>query len=173
MAEYVTEILAPFFETKRAAIGRPNQRCLWIIDCWSVHRSEQFLTWMRTTYPWISVIFVPAGCTGLAQPCDVGIQRVLKHTIRRSMLNDMVQETIDLLEGGNPPDSILLNTKIGKLRDRSVGWMVNGWDRISNAELIQEVFILFFGYIDHILMLYLYRLSRSPALKHSTFPTHH
>ena len=34
-------------------------------------------TWMASTYSWIILHYVPGGCTGLFQPCDVGIQRPL------------------------------------------------------------------------------------------------
>ena len=74
MKSYVTDILAPYFESHRQQLERPNQLCIWQIDCWSVHRSLGFHSWMQKHYPWIQIRYVPANCTGLFQPCDVGIQ---------------------------------------------------------------------------------------------------
>lgn len=74
MKSYVTGILVPYFKSHQKQLKLPNQICVWQIDCWSVHRSLEFLTWMTVTYPWIHIHFVPANCTGLFQPCDVGIQ---------------------------------------------------------------------------------------------------
>jgi hypothetical protein len=37
MKSYVANILAPYFESHRQQLGRPNQFCIWQIDCWSVH----------------------------------------------------------------------------------------------------------------------------------------
>ena len=71
MCNFVNHILAPYLESQKEELGMPsNQYSIWLIDCWSVHRLEEFLSWMWTT-PTIIVIFVPAGCTGLFQPCDV------------------------------------------------------------------------------------------------------
>ena len=71
MKSYVQHILVPYFEGHRED---HNQICIWQIDCWSVHQSAEFRNWMYQTYPWIRIHYVPANCTGLFQPCDVGIQ---------------------------------------------------------------------------------------------------
>ena len=68
MKTYVQYILVPYFEDHKQ---EPNQICIWQIDCWSVHRSEEFRLWMYHTYPWIRIHYVPANCTGLFQPCDM------------------------------------------------------------------------------------------------------
>ena len=91
MKSYVQHILVPYFEGHRED---HNQICVWQIDCWSVHRSAEFRNWMYHTYPWIWIHYVPANCTGLFQPCDVGIQRVLKLAIRRTALQDIINETM-------------------------------------------------------------------------------
>lgn len=75
MHQYVNEILVPYIETKKKELGLPDdQKTLWSIDVWAVHRSKQFRTWMSTNHPNILLDYVPGGCTGVAQPCDVGIQ---------------------------------------------------------------------------------------------------
>ncbi|KAG0124721.1 hypothetical protein HOY82DRAFT_456888, partial [Tuber indicum] len=51
-------------------------------DCRKVYRSSAMLEWLPETYKWLVVIFLPAGCTGILQPCDVGLQRVYKHHIK-------------------------------------------------------------------------------------------
>ena len=87
MKSYVTHVLAIYFNTQRTRLNRPGQVCLWVIDCWSIHRSEEFRNWMRTNHPWILVHYVPSGCTGIFQPCDVGIQCILKLAMRRTALS--------------------------------------------------------------------------------------
>jgi hypothetical protein len=75
MQLFVDHILAPYFEETKVKLGCPaHQKSLWTIDVWSVHRSNEFLDWMSAKHPTIIVDFVPGGCTGVAQPCDVGIQ---------------------------------------------------------------------------------------------------
>ncbi|KJA18870.1 hypothetical protein HYPSUDRAFT_121503, partial [Hypholoma sublateritium FD-334 SS-4] len=66
MQNFVNLVLAPYFNLIKQQLGLPLSQCaLWLIDCWSVHRSEEFLTWMATFHPTIIILFVPAGCTGL------------------------------------------------------------------------------------------------------------
>ena len=139
MKSYVTGILVPYFESHRKQLKLPNQICIWQIDCWSVHRSLEFRSWMTVTYPWIHIHFVPANCTGLFQPCDVRIQRVLKLAIKRSALKDIVDHTMDQLNSGMTPDQVSFDKRIGVVRNRSVTWLVNGYEAINNPEIVQKV----------------------------------
>ncbi|EJD40365.1 hypothetical protein AURDEDRAFT_22701, partial [Auricularia subglabra TFB-10046 SS5] len=66
MRSYVDNILAPYFERRRIELGCPEtQEYIWELDCWSVHKSEPFRSWMKRTHPRIKMLYVPAGCTGL------------------------------------------------------------------------------------------------------------
>jgi len=71
MKNYVINILASYFESHRQQLKLPNQICIWQIDCWSVHRSLEFRSWMSATFPWIRIHFVPANCTGLFHPVKI------------------------------------------------------------------------------------------------------
>lgn len=77
--------------------------------------------------------------TGLAQPCDVGIQRIYKLSIKTSQLDDVVAETMDYLEEEHDPALFRLDTRIATLRDRSVSWLVWAWHSISQPELVKKV----------------------------------
>jgi hypothetical protein len=75
MRSFVDNILAPYFDNKKLKLHLPPcQKVLWQINVWSVHRSNEFRNWMKEYHPWIILDFVPGGCTGVHQPCDVGIQ---------------------------------------------------------------------------------------------------
>ena len=139
MQSYVTNILAPYFESHRQRLNLPNQLCIWQIDAWSVHRSLEFRSWMRKCYPWIRIHYIPANCTGLFQPCDVGIQRILKLAIRRTALKDIVDDTMQQLNGGVKPDKVVFEKKLGIVRNRSVGWLVNAYEAINKCELVEKV----------------------------------
>jgi len=139
MKSYVTEILAVYFNDQRTRLGRPNQRCLWLIDCWSVHRSQEFRDWMRDNYPWIFVRYIPGGCTGIFQPCDVGIQRILKHAMRKAALSHVVKETVAHLSNNTDPGTIVLEKGIRELRRRSVEWLVDGYNAINNRDFVKKV----------------------------------
>ncbi|KIJ10096.1 hypothetical protein PAXINDRAFT_86586, partial [Paxillus involutus ATCC 200175] len=60
---------------KKQKLGVPlNQPCILQLDCWVIHCSIAFHTWLDVNYEWIQYWFVPAGTTGVAQPCNIGIQ---------------------------------------------------------------------------------------------------
>ena len=139
MESYVTEILGPYFELHRQQLGQPNKLCISQIDCWSVHKSLEFRTWMQKYYPWIRIHYVPANCTGLFQPCDVGIQHILKLAIRRSALKDIVDHTVQQLNSGVQPSQVVFEKKLPVVRNRSVGWLVNGYEAINKHEIVEKV----------------------------------
>ncbi|KAJ7101748.1 hypothetical protein C8R44DRAFT_582586, partial [Mycena epipterygia] len=64
MHQLVDDIIAPYFEATKIELKLPaSQVSIWKIDCWSVHKSKEFLAWMKLHHPNIIVIFVPGGCT--------------------------------------------------------------------------------------------------------------
>ena len=98
---------------------------------------------MRQHYPWIWIHYIPANCTGLFQPCDVGIQRILKLAIRRSALKDIVDDTMQQLNAGVEPSKVVFERKLGMVRNRSVSWLVNGYEAINKREVVEKVNYLF------------------------------
>ena len=139
MKSYVSNVLSVYFNEQRALLKRKDQVCLWTIDCWSVHRSQEFRDWMWNNYPWILVRYVPGGCTGAIQPCDVLIQRILKHAMKKTALSHIVKETVAYLDNDEDPATILLTKTIGVLRNRSVEWLVNGFNAINKPEIVKKV----------------------------------
>lgn len=118
MRDLVNGIIAPYFDRKKAELELPSSQCsLWMIDCWSVHKSEEFRTWMKNAHPNIIINFVPGNCTGIWQPLDVGIQRVLKQSMKRSAHKDIVDETHAHLDSGTSVHMFKLDTTLGTLRD--------------------------------------------------------
>jgi len=143
MWELVDKIVAPYFDRTKAELGLPPTQCsLWTIDCWSVHKSEEFHSWMKTTHPTIIISFVPGGCTGLWQPLNVGIQRVLKQSMRHSAHKDIVAKTVAQLNSGTPAALLKLDTMLGTLRNCLLGWVVKAFEDINRPDLILKVSFL-------------------------------
>jgi len=75
MKSLVNDTIAPYFDRKKKELGLPKTKySLWTIDCWSVHKSEEFRSWMKKEHSDIIISFGPGGCTGIEQPLNVGIQ---------------------------------------------------------------------------------------------------
>lgn len=137
MQDLVNDIIAPYFETAKEELGLPPaQSSIWKIDCWSVHKSREFMDLMRKYHKNIIVIFVHGGCTGVWPPLDIGIQCVMKPGMKRSAHREIVKEVSDQIAAGQ---ELRLDTTLPTLRDRSVGWVVNAIHDISDKELIKKV----------------------------------
>lgn len=138
MQDLVDNIIAPYFEKTKAELGLPSSQCsVWKIDCWSVHKSKEFRAWMKANHANIIIIFVPGGCTGIWQPLDVGIQRIMKLSIRRSAHRDVVNEVATQISSGQK--NIKLDVTVGTLRNRAVRWVVDAIHEISKPELVLKV----------------------------------
>jgi hypothetical protein len=80
---FVEKILQPYRLKQIEILGLPTHTPLiWLIDCWSVHTSTTFLTWLKLSHPLVKTIFVPANCTNVLQPADVILQRLFKYVFR-------------------------------------------------------------------------------------------
>jgi len=140
MCDYIRDILGPYWTRQKELVGAPDdQECVLQLDVWSVHRSIQFRTWLDQQYPWIKYRFVPGGCTGIAQPCDVGIQRPFKLAVKRSQHADIVEESLSLLKNNEAAPVIRLDTTLPTLRDRSLHWLVNGYHAINKPDVVKQV----------------------------------
>ncbi|TFY82142.1 hypothetical protein EWM64_g1870 [Hericium alpestre] len=141
LEEYLEKIVTSHFSAQKQRLGYPeDQECVVLLDCWSVHRSEEFRNLVRRRWPWLRLRYIPGGCTGLAQPCDVGIQRPYKLSIKRSQLDDIISKTLIHLESNDDPTELKLDSRIGTLRDRSVAWFVKAWKEISQVDLVKKSF---------------------------------
>jgi hypothetical protein len=87
----------------------------------------------------IIIIFVPAGLTGLFQPCDVGFQRLFKHSLKLSAHNDTVQEVLTQLKNGIQVDDIKIDTTLKVLRDRTVDWLWVAFNKLNKLDIVKKV----------------------------------
>ena len=62
--QWITDILLPNINETKWNLGlQSNVWAILLIDCWSVHRSKEFLLWMREQHgKTIQIHFVPANC---------------------------------------------------------------------------------------------------------------
>jgi hypothetical protein len=66
MRKYIIGVIDPYVKSViKASNGQlpVDQKAVLLIDCWSVHKSEEFLSWMKEEYPHLIILFVPGGTT--------------------------------------------------------------------------------------------------------------
>jgi len=145
MREYVREVLVPYYKAQKVRLGLPlDYPCVWLIDCWSVHIKDSFIAWVQSQYPFIRILFIPANCTGLMQPCDLAGQRDLKCILRSiGTLFAMVQmrEALKRLEGLSEEErqqkieegALKIDTSISVVKPLLPGWLLE-----AQKELIRR-----------------------------------
>ncbi|KAF8233239.1 hypothetical protein L208DRAFT_1267692, partial [Tricholoma matsutake] len=82
--------------------------------------------------------YMPSSCTGVHQPCDVGIQQPLKLLIRKSYHEDIVNEFLSVLNAGD--STPILKDTLGVLHDHSIQWMWNAYQVLQNKGFIKKVY---------------------------------
>ncbi|KAF8179093.1 hypothetical protein K438DRAFT_1604100 [Mycena galopus ATCC 62051] len=95
---------------------------------------------MKKNHPTIIILYIPGGCTGVWQPLDVGIQRLMKLSIKHAAHRDVIEEALSQIKAGKPAHEIKLDTTLGALRDRSVGWIVQAIRNVSDPVTITRAF---------------------------------
>ncbi|KAJ7050612.1 hypothetical protein C8F01DRAFT_1344185 [Mycena amicta] len=138
MRSYVCDILQPYIRTQIEKLAlSASQKALWIIDVWSVHRSEEFRDYVRDNHSNIIIDFVPGGTTGVGQPLDVGINRPFKQSMKTSYHAGLVDGLLGQMDRNEP---LHFDTHVGPLRDSSVEWMWTAYKFIQKPELVKSAF---------------------------------
>lgn len=144
-------ILKPWVESYVETHGLPkDQKCILFIDCYPVHIGKEFRIFVLKDFRNVFLIFVPANCTsvflpiwpahrstlgtGMFQPADVGIQRVLKHFIRQRMLEYLVNSHTTQVSSGLTPEQVKFTTSYPALRDASVRPIVEAFKFFNNPD---------------------------------------
>ncbi|KAF8239302.1 hypothetical protein L208DRAFT_1238120, partial [Tricholoma matsutake] len=142
MQSFVNKILAPYFDSEKKNLGLPETQCaLWQINVWSVHQSQEFWDWIRDKHPTILIDFIPGGCTGIHQPCDVGIQCPLKLSLKHSYHEDVINQFLTQFDEKQDGDleALIFNKTLGMLRDGSVQWLWNAFNAVNKPNLVKKV----------------------------------
>ncbi|CAN5969388.1 unnamed protein product [Sphagnum jensenii] len=115
-----------------------DQKAVLLIDCWSVHKSEEFLLWMKEEYPHLIILFVPGGTTNKFQPADTGLNRPFKAAIKAAYHLWYAQDVGQQLQG-HAVGEVKVGTVVGVMRDLSVGWLLSSWERLNgDASIVKK-----------------------------------
>jgi hypothetical protein len=133
MHDYIKSVIVPYITGQPAdsVIGSQVPHAVLLLDCWSVHKSQEFLTYMAENWPTLHLVFVPGGTTGVFQPADVALNRPFKHFIKQQFSLWMQSEVSDALAKGTLPENIKVNLGIkAGLRDFTAQWTHGAWEHL-------------------------------------------
>ena len=126
MQQWIKDIFLPYCTAMIQEYSLPlDSKMILYIDCWTVHQSKEFRNWMKEAHPELILIYVLAGCTGIFQPCDVGLQRLFKHNIKKSASNYFVAAVQKKKKQEVAPAEIQLPTRLPGLQKATPLWIIN------------------------------------------------
>ncbi|CAK5270819.1 unnamed protein product [Mycena citricolor] len=117
MKEWMQKVLGPYVRRQIKELGlSDDQKSVLYIDFYPVHTGKEFWVFVHENFPHVIIIFVPANCTPVLQPADVGLQRVYKHHIKQSYLAWMVQAHQQQIAEGFTAEKVKFTTLLPELR---------------------------------------------------------
>jgi hypothetical protein len=135
--DFVNNILLNYRMSQIDRLGlSADQYMIWLIDYWSVYISKEFRAWMKSNYPIIHLLFIPANCTSIFQPADVILQRPFKHAFRvefNKFTMDVISNQID------KDEDLKVDLKMSTLRPKICGWLFTAWHNLTTRrEMVKK-----------------------------------
>jgi hypothetical protein len=112
MVDYIDRVLVPYLQER--AVGVP---CILLLDQFSAHWTETVRDRMEDLG--ITPYKIPAGCTAMVQPVDVGIGKPFKDRVRSKWWSWMLQQGADRA------------TFVSASRQLGSSWVADSWDSIQ------------------------------------------
>ena len=112
-------------------------KLIWLLDCWTVHISKDFICWLKISHPHILLIFVPANSTSVFQPTDVILQRPFKHGFRQQF-DTYTSKNIGKQIDEKELENVELNTKMSVLKPLLYSWLYQAWQHINKKTMIKR-----------------------------------
>lgn len=110
---YFFHVLSPYFKEQKKQLGlRDDHPAIVILDCWSVHKSESFRTFVERSFPWMHLLFVPACCTSKFQPCDLSLQKAFKSAWTDLGILHILRQIDKQQEAGVAPEEIDIDLRV-------------------------------------------------------------
>lgn len=109
------------------------------LDCLSVHKSKEFVSYIKTNHKFINLVFIPPNCTSKLQVADVVLQCPFKHGIKRRFnewLANIIEEQIEKEE---EIIQINPNLRMSSIKPLLLEWIYQSWSNLnSEPELIMK-----------------------------------
>jgi len=117
-----------------------TQSFIVVMDAYSVHISEKFLTYAKTKYPRMILLFIFAGCTGWLQPLDLIFNLLFKQELKQAAGMWLSSEMQEQIATADDPTSVKLNIKLTYLKPHFCAW-INQALRERSSEEHQQIIV--------------------------------
>jgi hypothetical protein len=115
------KILLPYLHSQIEQLGLlEHHKMVWLLNCWFVHKSKEFLNYMKKDHPNIMVIFILVNCISELQLADVILQWPLKHAYK---VEFNTWTTLVIKEHINNGQEPCVDFKMNNLKPRMCSWL--------------------------------------------------
>lgn len=145
MKEYIKKIIVPWMDKMKKEYSteiKSDAKCVVILDCWNVHRGEEFRSYMKQNHQDIILLFIPPHCTSRLQVADVVLNFPFKFGIKKQF----EQWSLNILMKEFEKDETQItapNLGLTILKPLLVEWAYHSWNKIKTGHgklLIQKGF---------------------------------
>ena len=133
MVHYIKEIIVPYVESQRDALGDPNQAALVIMDNFTGQVTTTINQLLEAHN--INVCLLPANTTDLLQPMDIAVNTPAKDFLKRKFEHWYSDEVMKQLQGVSDVQSAALqpvNLCMAAVKELSAHWLVEMADYIAD-----------------------------------------
>lgn len=125
----------PTLEKKKLNIATTYWLMIW--DVFYAHRGD-ILQSLKTKYPTLIILFVPARCTNILQPLDISFNAHFKRIVRKAAnqwLIDLVRSQID---AGKSGEDVEIPFSLSLLKLHFCSWIAEGvkWGRSQDSKQV-------------------------------------
>ena len=129
MQEYIQQIIEPYIQRMIIKHALPaNSEAILLIDCWSVHTSDEFKLYMKENHKNIRLVYIPPCCTSMLQVADTHLNFPFKRGIRNRFNEHTVNTMMEQLE--NREEIGKIDLKLSTLKPLVVEWCYSAWDSL-------------------------------------------
>jgi hypothetical protein len=126
MEAYIERIIQPYIQQKIVEKRLPrDSRAIVLLDCWSVHKSAEFRTFVKKKYKNIILVFIPPNCTSKLQICDTHLNFPFKRGIRNRFNQWTMNTFVEQLE---KDDTLDVDLKMSTLKPLVLQWCHETWE---------------------------------------------
>jgi hypothetical protein len=108
-----------------------EQKMVWFIDCWLIHKSKKKMDWMKLKFPKGCVIFIPTNYIGVLQPADVISQCPFKHAFKKKFHSLTYSIIKSQLEKG---DNLKVDFRMSIMKLNPCAWLFHAWIHVKNMK---------------------------------------
>jgi hypothetical protein len=104
------------------------------IDAYPVHISNEFIGWLRSVYPSMHPVFVPANCTSKVQIADVLLNRPFKALYKKLYNRRLTEQAMAGRSDEADALSLRFSTAVRETAKPSISWLLESFESLKKLD---------------------------------------